>query len=137
LREAVRPSEDPLSYEYILVDDQRRQMRFERDCPNPVWWFDTTHTLREPVGSAISWVNTSDVDIHRSRSTCNGDSRSIRLRMRSQRSFRDYAICPWRLPGPFAGDHPQVKTDAREFILVKDAAGELHLVLMFDHYTNC
>ena len=47
VRETVQPSKDPLSYEYVLIEDQQRQMRFERECPNPIWWFD--YTRRKPV----------------------------------------------------------------------------------------
>ncbi len=47
------PYKDPLSYEYILVEDQQRQMRFERECPHPIWYFDYTEQEHGPEGSAI------------------------------------------------------------------------------------
>ena len=132
LRQSVQSSKDPLSYEYVLVEDQRRQMRFERECSNPIWWFDYTKPQREPGGSAVSWVRTPDVEILRSDWTRSGDAQSVRLRMRTQASFPDYAICLWGLPTPFPSDRSRIKTNAKDFIAVKNTAGESHLVLVFD-----
>ena len=132
LREIAQSSKDPLSYEYVLVEDQRRQMRFERECPNPVWWFDYATAQRGPGGSAISWVKTPDVEILRSAWTRTGDTRSIRLRMRTQASFPNYAICLWGLPVPLTADRSRIATNAKDFIAVKNTSGESHLVLVFD-----
>jgi hypothetical protein len=132
LRQSVQSFKDPLSCEYVLVEDQRRQMRFERECPNPIWWFDYTKPQREPGGSAISWVKTPDVEILRSGWTRGGDTQSVRLRMRTQASFPDYAICLWGLPTPFPSDRSRIETNAKDFIAVKNTAGEFHLVLVFD-----
>jgi hypothetical protein len=132
LRESVQPSKDPLSYEYVLVEDQRRQMRFERECPNPIWWFDYTNPQRGPGGSSISWVKTPDVDIRRSDWTRSGDAQTIRLRMRTQSSFPDYAICLWGVPSSFTAERSRITTNAKDFIAVRNTAGEFHLVLTFD-----
>ena len=122
LREIWQLSKDPLSYEYVLVEDQRRQMRFERECPNPVWWFDHTTAQQGPGGSSISWVKTPDVDLLRSAWTRTGDTHTIRLRMRTQASFPNYAICLWGLPVPFSADRSRIATNAKDFIAVKNTS---------------
>ena len=64
-----RMFKDPLSYEYIQVEDAKRSMRFEYACPNPVWWFDYTEEERGPQGSTITATITPDVQITRSEWT--------------------------------------------------------------------
>lgn len=55
LRELVYGAKDPMAYEYMVVEDERRSLRFERACPNPLWWFDYTHPEAgmTPKGSTI------------------------------------------------------------------------------------
>ena len=132
LRDTVHPFKDPLAYEYVLVEDQRRQMRFERESPNPIWWFDYTEQPRGPEGSAIDWVKTPDVDILRSNWTCDGGVWTMRLTMQTRATFPDYAICLWGLPVGFSGDRTRVQTNAQDFILVRNLQDEFHLVLIFD-----
>ena len=117
---------DPLSHEYILVEDKMRSIRFERESPNPIWWFDYTLQERGPLGSAITHVETPDVDIVRSQSSENGVT-TIRLRMRTTATFPDYAIALWGLPGEFNGDPSRIETTAKEFIRAKNTDGEFHL----------
>lgn len=38
----VQKYKDPLSYEFLLIEDDRRSVRFERNSPNPIWWYDYT-----------------------------------------------------------------------------------------------
>ena len=57
---------DPLSLEYVLVEDHRRSVRFERECPNPVWWFDYTKQEKGPRGSSILHTETPNVQVERS-----------------------------------------------------------------------
>jgi hypothetical protein len=132
LRETWQFSKDPLSYEYVLVEDQRRHMRFERECPNPIWWFDYTSPQRGPDGSSISCVKTPDVEILRSEWTRSGDGQSIRLRMRTQATFPDYAICLWGIPAPVPADRSRITTNAKDFIVARNTEGESHVVLVLD-----
>lgn len=36
-KQSFLPLKDPLSCEFILIEEQQRQIRFERECPNPIW----------------------------------------------------------------------------------------------------
>jgi hypothetical protein len=122
---------DPLSYEYILVEDQRRSMRFERECPNPIWWFDYTNQTRGPEGSAISHTETPDVDVLRSAWIRDPGSMTLTLRMQTTAKFPSYAIALWGLPDDFDPD-AEIQTDAKEHVLAKNVDGAYHLILFFD-----
>lgn len=132
VRDAVQPSKDPLSCEYVLIEDQRRQMRFERECPNPIWWFDYAHQEAGPEGSRITYTRTPDVVVRRSPWVRDGASLTMHLTISSPVELPDYALCLWGVPAPFSADRSAVQTDAKDFILVKNTAGEFHLVLVFD-----
>ena len=131
-RRAPRHFKDPLSYEYILVEDQRRSIRFERECPNPIWWFDYTQQERTPKGSAISHVETPDVDVVPSEWTHTDQGLTLRLKMVTEATFPDYAIALWDLPREFRGDPKSIRTNAKECIVVRNRDGEHHLILVFD-----
>lgn len=122
---------DPLSCEYILIEDRRRSIRFERECPNPIWWFDYTKQERGPGGSAISHTETPDVTILRSEWRPDGRQMTLSLAVRSETRFVDYAIALWGLPEEFDPAAP-ITTNAKEAILAKNTDGEHHLVLVFD-----
>jgi len=63
LRNTSHPYKDPLSSEYVLIEDHKRSIRFERECPNPIWWFDYTVQERGPKGSAVTHTETPDVEV--------------------------------------------------------------------------
>jgi hypothetical protein len=130
LRDGPHPFKDPLSTEYLLVEDHRRSIRFERECPNPIWWFDYTRQERGPDGSAIDYVRTPDVVVERSAWEHTADGLTLTLTMQTQATFPDYALCVWELPGQAAGS--RVRSTAEEFLLARNRAGEMHLVLFFD-----
>jgi hypothetical protein len=46
----IQEFKDPLSYEYLLVEDDKQSIRFERNSPNPVWWFDYANPKYESNG---------------------------------------------------------------------------------------
>lgn len=124
-------TKDPLSSEHLLIEDQRRSIRFERESPNPIWWFDySAHESGEP-GSEMSHTVTPDVDIVRS-GWSSGPSRTIRLKMLTQSEFPDYAITIWGVPAQFSLDRSRVKTNAKDFVLAKNIDGEFHIVLIFN-----
>lgn len=122
---------DPLSYEYILVEDQRRSIRFERESPNPVWWFDYTDQKRGPKGSSISHTETPDVMVLRSPWTRGDRTATITLTMQTTAEFPNYAVALWGLPNDF-DSHSTIQTTAQEYSLAKNTAGEYHLILGFD-----
>jgi hypothetical protein len=148
---------DTLSWEYLVVEDQRRSIRFERECPNPIWWFDYTNGQRRPkdelltldakplhgiprseeaeYGSVPMWTDTPDVTIARSDWGHSADAMTITLKMKTTAKFPDYAICLWGLPKDFDADGA-IQTNAKEHILVKNTAHEYHLVLLFDLEPN-
>ncbi len=130
------PYKDPMAYEYILVEDQHRQMRFERECPNPIWYFDYTEQERGPEGSAITYVVTPDVRVTRPRWRQSDEGLTTRLIMRTEATFPNYAIALWGLPAEFAPDSWRIETDAQEYILARNTDGEHHLVLLFDLEPN-
>ena len=122
---------DPLSYEFILVEDSRWSIRFERECPNPIWRFDYREQNRQAGGSVVTRTETPDVYIPRARWRRLGDTISLTLKLSTESRFRDYAIAVWGLPKEFDPDVP-VTTDAKECIVVRNTNGEHHLVLFFD-----
>ena len=145
---------DPLSYEYILVEDQRRSIRFERESANPIWWFDYTNQQREPEGSVITHIETPYVVVVRSGWRRQGDRLIMDLKMLTDSGsafrappkmtlkeefggeFKDFAIALWGLPTESRLDPSMIDTDAKEFVLTRNTDGEHHLVLFFDLRPN-
>ena len=126
------PFKDPLSCEYILIEDQKRSMRFERECPNPIWWFDCTRQERGSEGSSIAATDTPPVEVMRSQSYDAKGGLSLKLKMQTQGSFPDYAIALWDVPVHEKARLPAIQTNAKEHLLVRNTRGEAHLVLWFD-----
>ena len=124
---------DPLSYEYLVVEDHRRQMRFERECPNLSWWFDYTRQVDEvgPEGSVISHVETPDVNFIAPTWIRTDSDVEMTLTMESEFAFEDYAIALRGVPAAYSSDRSRVVTNAKDFIIAKNRDGEFHLVLFF------
>ncbi|MHB1457637.1 MAG: LamG domain-containing protein [Armatimonadota bacterium] len=122
---------DPLSYEFILVEDSRWSIRFERESPNPIWRFDYREQVKGAEGSSVDRTETPDVHIPRARWVRSGDKLALNLKMNTDVSFKDYAIAVWGLPKEFDPSKP-VTSNAKECIVVKNTDGEYHLVLFFD-----
>ena len=145
---------DPLSYEYILVEDQKRSIRFERESANPIWWYDYTEQQRGPEGSSITHVETPYVVVVRSGWRRQGDGLTMDLKMLTDNSsaflgapkmtlkeefgdeFKDFAIALWGLPTEAGLDPGRIDTNANEFVLARNTDGEQHLVLFFDLRPN-
>jgi len=130
--QGTMPFKDSLSCEYILIEDQNRQVRFERECPNPIWWFDYTREQRNDKGSFISAVETPDVMIIRSQSFSQDTGLTIKLTMKTQASFPGYAIALWDLPIDYKTPPEDIATTAQSYTLAKNVDGETHMVLYFD-----
>ena len=126
------PFKDPLSCEYILIEDQRRSIRFERECPNPIWWFDYTRQEHGPEGSRIDPTDTPAVHIQRAQHYDPKTGLTLKLTMRTSGSFPNYAIALWNVPVRDTGRSPAITTNAKENQLVRNDVGESHLVLWFD-----
>ncbi len=124
-------TKDPLSSEHLLIEDQRRSIRFERDSPNPIWWFEYSTQDPGEKGGKISHTETPDVDVIRSEWSGDAD-RTVKLKMVTNAEFKDYAIALWGVPVQFSMDRSRIKTDAKDFVLAKNTDGEFHIVLFFD-----
>ncbi|MEI6168210.1 MAG: hypothetical protein WCS52_13575 [bacterium] len=129
---AFLPLKDALSCEYILIEDQDKQIRFERECPNPIWWFDYTRKQTNEKGSFMTAVETPDVMLVRSQKFTKDTGLSIKLIMKTQASFPGYAVALWGLPLDYKTPHGEISTTARSYTLAKNVDGETHMVLYFD-----
>ena len=131
-KQAFLPLKDPLSCEFILIEEQQRQIRFERECPNPIWWFDYTREERSAEGSVISAVEIPEIQILRAQRFDQDTGLTITLTMKTPVSFPGYAIALWNLPVEYGGDPGDIHTTAQTYTLVKNTDGETHMVLYFD-----
>lgn len=131
-KQALLPMKDALSCEYILIEDRERQVRFERECPNPIWWFDYTRETGGDRGSRIEPVETPDVMIVRSQRYSPESGLSITLTMKTDAAFPGYAIALWGVPLDGAAPPEDIHTTARSCTLVRNTDGETHMVLYFD-----
>ncbi len=123
---------DPLSTEYILVEDQHRQVRFERACPLPVWYFDYTRQDADPNGSSIAHTVTPDVHVGPPVWRRDGDGLSTELSVASPTEFPGYALALWGLPDDYDPAAWRIETTAGTHLLASNTNGEHHLVLLFD-----
>ena len=123
---------DPLSTEYILVEDQHRQVRFERACPLPVWYFDYTQQDQRPDGSSITHTVTPDVRVDPPVWTRTGDCLSTELSVASEAAFPSYVLALWGLPDDYEPASWRIETTAGTHLLAGNTNGEYHLVLLFD-----
>lgn len=146
-----RRAKDPLSQEYMVVEDQKRSIRFERECPNPTWWYKYTNQEEDltSAGSKIAWTETPDVDFVSPPETNpnrvggppemptwkkDSDGMSIKLKAITKSKFTDYAIALWGLPQEFARNPnlSKIRSNVKKVLLARNTAGEYHLVVFFD-----
>jgi len=127
----------PRARETVLIEDQRRQLRFERECPSPIWYFDyADDQYWTGAPRKETWVETPDVAVDVKDWTHEGNAATTVVTVQSDRPFSNYAICLWDIPSSYAPDGGRVQTNAKEAIMVRNVAGELHLVLLFDLKTK-
>lgn len=126
---------DPLSYEFILIEDSRWSIRFERECPNPIWRFDYRVQTSTPAGSAVTRTETPDVQIARPRWERQGGDMVLRLALHTDARFDDYAVAVWDLPRPIRKSALKA-TNAKECLTVRNTDGEVHAVVFFDLRPN-
>jgi len=131
LKELI-PLKDPMSCEFILIEEPKRAIRFERECPNPIWWFDYTRNDVNRNGSIINAVATPDVFIMRSQIYDKEIGLTINLKMNTEEYFPGYVIALWNLPVSYKSESQDIDTNATKYELVKNTDGEVHMVLHFD-----
>ena len=129
---------DPLFHEFILVEDQHQQMRFDRECPNPIWWWDyrKQEEALTSAGSRISHIDAPKVNVIRSGWIQKGDRKTITLKMHTAATIDNYAIALWDVPAEGNRGAPVVETNAKDFVVARNVDGEVHLVLFFDLNPN-
>lgn len=127
-----RVYKDPLSCEHVVVEDQHRHLRFERESPNPIWYYDYTIQRRRRQGSSIAHAPTPDVEVVRADKILKNGDLNMRLQMLTTTAFENYAVCIWGLPRRFTKKNLHVKTNAKEYIVAANTDGECHLILFFD-----
>jgi len=151
VRDRFHGAKDPMAFEYMVVEDQRRSLRFERGSPNPIWWHDYTQPEKDVTekGSTIHWTKTPDVDwVEIGEHDANVVGRPpnlpewertevgsrLRLKMATTSHWPDYAIVLWGLPPSFAErpDPKRIATSAKSSLVAKNPDGEYHLYLEFD-----
>jgi len=132
LREAGHRFKQPLSQEYLLVEDQKRQLRFERECPNPIWWFDYAVQETSAEGSSITHVRIPDVEVIRTQKYIKGRGLEITLKMQTTATIKDYVICLWGLPTRYPMEPGDIQTNATGTQPAANTSGETHLVVFFD-----
>ncbi len=123
---------DPLSTENILVENQHRQVRFERMCPLPVWYFDYTEQAAGPNGSEIKHVTTPDVRIKPPAWRKDEAGLSTDLQVTADAAFPNYAIVVWGVPREFDPSTWGIETTAKSHLLARNSKDENHLVLWFN-----
>jgi hypothetical protein len=122
---------DPLSYEFVLVEDERWSMRFERECPSPIWRFDYRDQKRGEQGSAVTRTETPDLHIPVPRWTRSDQGLTLRLEIQSPTAFPDCAIAVWGIPDEIDRDTISAP-GTKELIVVGNTEGEHHLIVVFD-----
>ena len=125
------PYKDSLSCEFLIFEDQKRSVRFERECPNPTWWFEYTDPAPYYANQEQTYLQTPDVEIKKTMTRENGVV-SIRLKMKTGAEFNDYMITVWDVPASIKND-PDIRiTNAKDYFIAKNTDDECHLILMFD-----
>ena len=114
------------------MEDQHRQVRFERECPLPVWYFDYTDQDERPGGSSIAHTVTPDVRVGPPAWRRSGDGLSTELAVSSEAAFPGYALALWGLPDDYEPAGWRIETNADRHFLARNTEGEHHLVLLFD-----
>ncbi len=126
------PFKDPLSCEFILIEEQRRQVRFERESPNPVWWFDYTRTERTEKGSVLHRTVLPDIQVRRTQRYDASTGLTLILDTKTEATFPGYALALWNVPVACDASPADIDTGGLPYTLVGNTAGETHLVVEFD-----
>lgn len=126
-------NKDKRAEELIVVEEQTRSIRFERECLLPIWWFDYTATPQTPKGSPpLQCVDIPDLDVDRSDWVRDGKDLTIALKFKSDREMKGFPLCLWGIPAKWEPDLSKIQTNAAEVIPVRNTDGEFHLVIFCD-----
>jgi len=133
MSEALVRNKDKRAEELIVVEEQTRSIRFERECIFPIWWFDYAALTRTPKGSpAVECVEVPDLNVDRSEWVWEGRDLTMTLKIKGEREVKDLPVCLWGIPAKWEQDLSKIQTNAKEIIPVKNTDGEFHLVLFLD-----
>ncbi len=109
----------------------RWSIRFERECPHPIWRFDYRMQETTEEGSAVLRTELPDVYTPVPKWERDGEELVLRVRLTSPAPFDDYALCIWALP-PELDASTLTCAGAKELILARNTDSERHVVLFFD-----
>ncbi|GEM_PF-990953 len=130
------PFKDALSTEFILIEEQKRQVRFERESPNPIWWFDYTRRESTAKGSVLNPTVIPDVQVRRHQNYDPVVGLTLTLAMKTEATFPGYALALWNVPVAYESAPADIDTGGLPFTLVRNTADETHLVVEFDLKPN-
>ena len=123
---------DPVSTEYILVENQQMQVRFERECPLPIWYFNYSEQTTDENGSKINHSVTPDVRVERPDWQNNSRGIFSEIKIFSESTFANYSIVLWGLPDEFSPDSWDIEVLDSRYYIASNSKDEHHLVLIFD-----
>jgi len=127
---AMVRNKDKRAQELIVVEDQKRSIRFERECIYPIWWFDYTQQATTEKGSPpVECVDIPDLTVDRSDWTSDGSDLVMTLKIKGDKEIAGFPICLWGIPAKWDPERSTIQTNAVEAIPVKNTDGEFHLVL--------
>lgn len=127
----MQRNKDKRAEELIVVEDQRRSLRFERESLYPIWWFDYTQPPRTDQGSpALQCVDIPDLQLERSAWTREQGDLVLTLKIKSPREIDSFPICLWDVPAARKPAASEIHADADEVIVAQNTDGEVHLVLV-------
>jgi hypothetical protein len=130
------PLKDSLSYEFLIVEDQKRSLRFERECPHPLWWFDYTDPAPFYSKGTKVYRVAPDADIVKRITRENGEV-IVSLSITSPCEIDDYTITVWDVPASVYQNNEVRFEGARECLVAWNTAREYHLVIRFDLKKEC
>jgi hypothetical protein len=119
----------PGSRELIYYEDSRHNCRFEYACPKPILWYAYDDHRR-----AGKWCGRPELEVPDPQISMETklDERTFELcyKIQGGTQFPNYKLAVWDIPREFA-EFP-FKTNAEEFILVRNSEGDYRGILLFD-----
>jgi len=119
----------PTARELIYYEDSEHQCRFEYACPKPMLWYAyDDHRRTDEFGSRPE----TEVPDPRITMEIRTDETSYEVcyRIHDGHEFPNYKLAVWDIPREFA--ECPFRTDANEFVLVRNSEDDYRGILVFD-----
>ncbi len=114
---------DPLSCEYLLIEDHKQSIRFERESPHPVWWFDYANLTHSPDGCIARTVS-PELDVvdgsgEKAADTAGDESlKTLSFRPAWRKNERGYWLKLRMAPNPWKSPEAEkAKSESREYAI--------------------